>query len=170
MISNLDPLIDDFAHQSNRKLMIPSSNEETNNVPLSNSSTPVNTKKLPVIQTNLSLDITSDHSSRSTTPIPSPELHVPSQQFERRRSISPPLLPQMSPDNGRPIPYSTQTNAQRSADEHTETSQRSKASSRTQVTYRIASLRTHCFNSSRVSQMKPWHPHASMFILVWNEI
>ena len=133
-ILHSDPTIDEFAHQSNRKPAIPPSTEETNNVPLSNSSTPINSKQIFVTQANLSMDIPSEQSSRSTTPIPSPEPRVPSQQLDRRRSISPPLLPQMSPDNGRPLPYLTQTNAQRSADEHTETSQRSKASSRTQVT------------------------------------
>jgi hypothetical protein len=97
------------------------------NIPLSNLSTPINQKQIPIITTNLSLN-----SSTSTTPIPSPEPHVPL-QIERRRSISPPLAPQMSPDNGRPLHHLTQNNSQHPIEENIESLERSKSNSRAQV-------------------------------------
>lgn len=123
--------IDDFPPQSIRKTAMPISLEEINTAPLANSSK----QQIPLVQSNLSLDSPSETSSRSTTPIPSPELHVPV-QVERRRSISPPLPPQMSPDNGRPLPHLLQINSQRPINEHTESSQRSKSSSSSSSTTR----------------------------------
>lgn len=54
---------------------------------------------------------------------------------ERRRSISPPLPPQMSPDNGRPLPHLTQTNSQRLFGDQNESAKQSKTSTRSQVIY-----------------------------------
>ena len=125
----LDQPIDDFPQQSTRKTVVPITPDEINHIPLAKSSTQINSKQsIPVIQSSLSSDVPSENSSRSTTPIPSPELHIPV-QLERRRSMSPPLPPQMSPDNGRPLPHLPQTTSQRSMDEHAESSQRSKSSS-----------------------------------------
>ncbi len=44
----------------------------------------------------------SSSTSSSFTPTPTPEPYVPS-NIQGRRSISPPLPPQMSSDNGRPV-------------------------------------------------------------------
>ena len=125
MIFNLDPPADDFPQQQSiRKATFPLYTDDYDNVPnvpLSNLSTPINQKQIP-----------STSSSTSTTPVPSPEPHVPA-QIERRRSISPPLPPQMSPDNGRPLQHLAQPFAQRPADENIEALERSKSTSRTQV-------------------------------------
>jgi hypothetical protein len=127
LIFNLDQPVDDFPQQqqqSIRKSTLPLYSDDYDNVPnvpLSNLSTPINQKQIP-----------SASSSTSTTPVPSPEPHVPA-QVERRRSISPPLPPQMSPDNGRPLQHLSQTNTQRFVDENIEALERSKSNSRAQV-------------------------------------
>jgi len=126
LIFNLDQSVDDFQQhqQSIRKPTLPLHSDDYDNVPhvpLSNLSTPINQKQIP-----------STSSSTSTTPIPSPEPHVPA-QIDRRPSISPPLPPQMSPDNGRPLQHLTQSHFQRSVDENIDTLERSKSNSRAQV-------------------------------------
>ena len=98
----LDSSINGYSQQSKRKITLPLYSDDTDNLPMSNLSTPINHKPKPLMNSNFSLDLPSINSSRLTSPIVSPEFHVPPQN-ERRRSISPPLPPQMSPDNGRPI-------------------------------------------------------------------
>ncbi|CAF1016745.1 unnamed protein product [Adineta steineri] len=105
--------INDYQQQSIKKASIlPLYSDDYDNVPnslSSNLSTPINHIRRPP----------STASSTSTTPIPSPEPQVPSQN-ERRRSISPPLPPQMSPDNGRPLHQLIQPIFQRINDENRE--------------------------------------------------
>ncbi|UJR32051.1 hypothetical protein I4U23_019518 [Adineta vaga] len=100
---DLGPVIIDQQQQQQQSIKklstVPLYSDEYDNIPntvTSNLFTPINH-----IRNSLS----------STTPIPSPEPRVPT-QTDRRRSLSPPLPPQMSPDNGRPLHHSTLTTAQ----------------------------------------------------------
>ncbi|CAF1165406.1 unnamed protein product [Rotaria sordida] len=56
----------------------------------------------PISNTKSTSSSTSPPSSSSLTPTPEPVVHS---NIQRRRSISPPIPPEMSPDNGRPIRY-----------------------------------------------------------------
>lgn len=117
----LDPLQDDYQ----RKTTLPLYTDDFDSV--QNLTTGITTNG------NLTLDLPSTNSSSTTTPIPSPESHKVIQN-ERRRSISPPLPPQMSPDNGRPLHHLTQITTQRiTNEENIESLERSKSNSRTQV-------------------------------------
>lgn len=98
-----------------------------NAAPLSSLSTPINHKQIPIITASFTLEMPSVNSSMITTQILSPDAHAPVQN-ERRRSISPPLPPQMSPDNGRPLHHLTQITAQ-----HIESTKQSKSSTRSPV-------------------------------------
>ncbi|CAF0959170.1 unnamed protein product [Rotaria sordida] len=134
-----NPTINDYQQQQQqpiRKIItLPLYSDDYDNIPnapISNLSTPINHKQIPIITSNFSLDLPNINSSIITTPILSPELHVPSQN-ERRRSISPPLPPQMSPDNGRPLQHLIQTTtSQHSIDEHIDTTKRLKTNLRSQ--------------------------------------
>ena len=65
---------------------------------------------------------TSSSSSSSTTPTPTPQSPVP-QKLHQRRSVSPPLAPMISANNGRPVhqqpppPATTNNSSQRAFDE-----------------------------------------------------
>jgi hypothetical protein len=70
----------------------------------SSSSLPTPTNAKPQQHLHRTSDLASAATSSSTTPVPSPEPVLPSPTV-RRRSMSPPLPPAMSPDNGRPLPH-----------------------------------------------------------------
>ncbi len=161
LIFNLDQSVDDFQQhqQSIRKPTLPLHSDDYDNVPhvpLSNLSTPINQKQIP-----------STSSSTSTTPIPSPEPHVPA-QIDRRPSISPPLPPQMSPDNGRPLNHLTQLTSQRPIAENIDLLERSKPTSRAQViNNRNVSIKF--FVKYRILLLIHHHnnKHESKYILFW---
>ncbi|CAF4952289.1 unnamed protein product, partial [Rotaria sp. Silwood1] len=123
--------INNYQQQSIRKITtLPLYSDDYDNIPngsISNLSTPINHKQIPIITANYLLDLPNTNSSILTTSIPSPESHVPLEN-ERRRSISPPLPPQMSPDNGRPLPHLTQN----LIDEHIDITKRLKTNLRSQ--------------------------------------
>jgi hypothetical protein len=170
LIFNLDPPIDDYQQQILRKTTLPLYSDDYDNVPnvpLSILSTPINHKQIPTTNVNLSLNLPSTNSSSSTTPVPSPESHVPS-QIERRRSISPPLPPQMSPDNGRPLNHLTQITSQRPIAENIDLLERSKPTSRAQViNNRNVSIKF--FVKYRILLLIHHHnnKHESKYILFW---
>ncbi|CAF3974565.1 unnamed protein product, partial [Rotaria sp. Silwood1] len=126
-----DASINNYQQQSIRKITtLPLYSDDYDNIPngsISNLSTPINHKQIPIITANYLLDLPNTNSSILTTSIPSPESHVPLEN-ERRRSISPPLPPQMSPDNGRPLPHLTQN----LIDEHIDITKRLKTNLRSQ--------------------------------------
>ena len=97
---SLDASKIDYQSKSQRKQAIYS--EDYENLSSSSSSflsTPTNAKPQ-----HRAPDLASAVTSSSTTPVPSPEPALPSPSV-RRRSMSPPLPPAMSPDNGRPLPH-----------------------------------------------------------------
>ncbi|CAF4320291.1 unnamed protein product, partial [Rotaria magnacalcarata] len=119
--------ISDYPQQPIRKITtLPFYSDDYDNlpsVPISNLSTPNNQLQIPITNTNYSLDVPNTNLS---SPIPSPDIHV-SLPKERRRSMSPPLPPQMSPDNGRPLHHLPQ-----STDEIVDPTKQSKSTLRSQ--------------------------------------
>ncbi|CAF3754296.1 unnamed protein product [Rotaria socialis] len=101
--------ISDYPQQPIRKITtLPFYSDDYDNmpsVPISNLSTPNNQLQVPITNTNYSLNVPNTNLS---SPIPSPDIHVPLPK-ERRRSMSPPLPPQMSPDSGRPLHHLPQS-------------------------------------------------------------